>query len=93
MGNVTAALIAAGSSIIVGILTLIGVIVTNSKSNRDLQQKLEVSQAVTDTKIESLTTEVREHNNFAKRMPLIEQEIKDIKKDVANLKKYHMNKI
>ncbi len=93
MGNVAAALIAAGSSIIVGILTLIGVIVTNSKSNRDLQQKLEVSQAVTDTKIESLTTEVREHNNFAKRMPLVEQEIKDIKKDVANLKKYHMNKI
>lgn len=93
MDNIVAALIAAGSSIFVGILTLIGVVITNSKSNKDLQHKLEISQAVTDTKIESLTTEVRDHNNFAKRIPLVEQEIKDIKKDVANLKKYHMNKI
>lgn len=93
MDNVVAALIAAGSSVFVGILTLIGVVITNSKSNKDLQHKLEISQAVTDTKIENLTTEVRDHNNFAKRIPLVEQEIKDIKKDVANLKKYHMNKI
>lgn len=92
MGNVTAALIAAGSSIIVGILTLIGVIITNSKSNRDIQHNLEVSQAVTDTKIESLTTEVREHNNFAKRMPLVEQEIKDLKKAVDELRKFHTQK-
>lgn len=92
MDSVTAALIAAGSSIIVGILALIGVVVTNSKSNRDLQQKLEVSQAVTDTKIESLTTEVREHNNFAKRMPLIEQEIKDLKKSVDELWNFHTHK-
>lgn len=92
MGNVAAALIAAGASIIVGILTLIGVVVTNSKSNRDLQQKLEVSQAVTDTKIESLTTEVREHNNFAKRMPLVEQEIKDLKKSVDELWNFHTKK-
>ena len=93
MDNIVAALIAAGSSIFVGILTLAGVVITNSKTNKELQHKLEISQAVTDTKIESLTTEVRDHNNFAKRIPLVEQEIKDIKKDVANLKKYHMNKI
>lgn len=93
MDNIVAALIAAGSSIFVGILTLAGVVITNSKTNKELQHKLEISQAVTDTKIETLTTEVREHNNFAKRIPLVEQEIKDIKKDVANLKKYHMNKI
>lgn len=93
MGSIAVALIAAGSSIIVGILTLVGVVITNSKSNRDLQQKLEISQAVTDTKIESLTTEVREHNNFAKRMPLVEQEIKDLKKEVAELRKFHTQKI
>ena len=93
MDNIMAALIAAGSSIIVGILTLIGVVITNSKSNRDFQQKLEISQAVTDTKIENLTTEVREHNNFAKRMPLLEQEVKDLKTEVNNLQKYHMQKI
>lgn len=93
MDNIIVALIAAGSSICVGVLTLIGVVITNSKANKDLQQKLEISQAVTDTKIESLTTEVREHNNFAKRMPLLEQEVKDLKKDVANLQKYHMQKV
>ena len=93
MGSIAAALIAAGSSIIVGILTLVGVVITNSKSNRDLQQKLEISQAVIDTKIENLTTEVREHNNFAKRMPLLEQEVKDLKTEVNNLQKYHMQKI
>lgn len=93
MGSIAVALIAAGSSIVVGILTLVGVVITNSKSNRDIQQKLEISQAVTDTKIESLTTEVREHNNFAKRMPLLEQEVKDLKKEVANLQKYHMQKV
>ena len=92
MDNIVAALIAAGSSIFVGILTLVGVVITNTKSNRDFQQKLEISQAVIDTKIESLTTEVREHNNFAKRMPLLEQEVKDLKTDVNNLQKYHMQK-
>lgn len=92
MDNIVAALIAAGSSIFVGILTLAGVVITNSKTNKELQHKLEISQAVTDTKIETLTTEVREHNNFAKRIPLVEQEIKDLKNDVATLKKYHMQK-
>lgn len=93
MDSITAALIAAGSSIVVGILTLVGVVITNSKSNRDFQQKLEIAQAVTDTKIENLTTEVREHNNFAKRMPLLEQDVKDLKEEVSNLQKYHMQKI
>ena len=91
--SIATALIAAGSSIVVGVLTLIGVVITNSKTNRDLQQKLEISQAVTDTKLESLTNEVRDHNNFAKRMPLLEQEVKDLKKEVAALQKYHMQKI
>lgn len=92
MDNVVAALIAAGSSIIVGILTLIGVMITNSKSNRDIEHNLQVSQAVTDTKISELTREVREHNNFAKRMPLVEQEIKDLKRAVEELRKFHTQK-
>jgi lipoate synthase len=95
MDSITAALIAAGSSIVVGILTLVGVVITNSKSNRDFQQKLEIAQAVTDTKIENLTTEVREHNNFAKRMPVVEEQIKVINhrlEDVENdIKHYHQN--
>lgn len=92
MDNVVVALIAAGSSIVVGILTLIGVMITNSKSNRDIEHNLQVSQAVTDTKISELTREVREHNNFAKRMPLVEQEIKDLKRAVEELRKFHTQK-
>lgn len=64
--------------IIVAILTLLGVIFTNIGSNRKIEHSLETSQAVTDCKIEELTREVREHNNFARRMPVIEEQIKVI---------------
>lgn len=61
-------------SVIVGILTLIGVLVSNSKA-----------QAVTETKLAELTREVREHNNFAKRMPVVEEQIKVINHRLADL--------
>ena len=67
---------------ITGVLALVGVILTNIQSNRKIEQKLSTAQAVTDFKIEELTREVREHNNFAKRMPVVEQEIKDIHKEI-----------
>lgn len=70
----TEALIAGGSSIIVGVLALIGVMVTNSKANSKMQNDMKVSQAVTDTKLEALTAEVHLHNNFAQRIPTLEQE-------------------
>lgn len=54
-------------ALISGSLTLAGVLISNSRS-----------QAVTDTKLEELTREVREHNNFAKRMPVVEEQIKVI---------------
>lgn len=66
------------SAAITGVLALAGVIITNSQSNRKIEQKLSTAQAVTDYKIEELTREVREHNNFAKRMPVVEQRIEDI---------------
>lgn len=58
-------------AIITGLLTLAGVIVSNNKS-----------QAVTETKLEELTREVREHNNFARRMPVVEEQIKSIDRRV-----------
>ena len=61
-------------SVIVGILTLLGVLASNSKS-----------QAVTETKLEDLTREVREHNNFAKRMPVVEEKIKVINHRIDDL--------
>ena len=61
-------------AIITGGLTLLGVIITNSKS-----------QAVTETKLDELTREVREHNNFARRMPVVEEQIKVINHRIADL--------
>lgn len=54
-------------ALITGAITLIGVLIANSKS-----------QAVTETKLEELTREVRAHNNFAQRMPVVEEKIKVI---------------
>lgn len=77
------------TAIITGGLALIGVIITNTSSNRRVEAKLEKSQAVTDTKIEELTREVREHNNFAKRMPVVEEQIKVINNRVKDLECFH----
>jgi uncharacterized protein YlaN (UPF0358 family) len=65
-------------SLITGGITLIGVIMSNNKH-----------QAVIDTKIEELTREVREYNDFAKRLPVIESESKHIKSNIQKLEKYH----
>ena len=78
------------SALITGGLALIGVIVTSRRSQRDIEHKLEIHQAVTDTKIEELTREVRKHNGFAERMPVVEHEIKDIIKTMDKLQGYHM---
>lgn len=63
---------------IIGGLALIGVIITNLQSSRKIEQKLKTAQAVTDCKLEELTREVREHNGFARRMPVVEEQIKVI---------------
>ena len=65
-------------ALIVGGLSLIGVIITNISSNKKVQTDMKVQAAVTDEKLEELTREVREHNNFARRMPVVEEQIKAI---------------
>lgn len=85
--DVITALIAAGSSLLVGVLSLIGVIITNNRSNSKIQSDMKTAQAVTDEKINELTREVREHNNFARRMPVVEEQIKVIQNDLSDLKK------
>ena len=69
-------------AVISGVFSVIVSLIANSSSNKKLVTdfKLEVTknQAITDTKIEELTREVREHNNFAKRMPVVENEIKHL---------------
>ena len=74
-------------ALITGGLSVLGVIISNIGSNRKIEDALSTSQAVTDCKIEELTREVREHNNFTRRMPVVEQQIVDIKKDIDELRK------
>lgn len=89
MQEVTIALISGASSIVVGMMTLFGVIITNSKSNGKIEKQLEISQAVTEEKIQELTREVREHNNFAMRMPVVEEKIKVINNRISDLEEFH----
>ena len=74
---------------ITGGLALIGVIITNVTSNRRVEQSLKTAQAVTDTKIQELTREVREHNGFAHRIPVLETEVKHLGEEVKKLNSYH----
>ena len=62
------------AALITRAVTLIGVLIANSKS-----------QAVTDTKLEELTREVREHNNFARRVPILEEQMKVANHRIADL--------
>lgn len=72
-------------ALITGGLSVIGVVITNLSSNRKMQTEIEKQQAVTDTKIDELTREVREHNGFAKRMPVVEEQIKVINHRIKDI--------
>lgn len=76
-------------AIITGGLSLLGVIITSNKTTRDVQAKLDMQQAVTETKLEELTREVREHNNFAQRVPVLEEQIKVANHRIAYLENNH----
>ena len=76
-------------ALITGGLSLIGVVVTCAVTARKNEHNQEVAQAVMKTEIAELTREVRAHNNFAQRMPVVEQQIKDINADIKELKGYH----
>ncbi len=74
-------------SLITGGLSLIGVMIANGKSAREIDHKLDKAQAVTETKLEELTREVREHNNFARRVPVLEEQIKVANHRIDDLEK------
>lgn len=75
------------ASVITGGLALVGVIITNINGDRKIEHKLAVAQAVTDTKIDMLTEEVKKHNNFASRMPVVEEQIKVINHRLEDLER------
>ena len=64
------------AALITGSLALAGVVVTNLSAGRQVEIQLAKAQAVTDTKLEELAREVREHNGFARRMPVVEEKLK-----------------
>lgn len=74
------------SACIAGGLALIGVIITNISSNNKMQTENRTAQAVTDNKIENLTAEVRKHNRFAERVPILEEKVTALEKNVEDLK-------
>lgn len=76
-------------AIITGGLSLAGVVITCLATAKKTEKAAAVAQAVTDTKLEELTREVREHNNFALRMPTVEQKVNDLERRVSALEQYH----
>ena len=76
-------------AIITGGLSLLGIIYSSSKSASKVDAKLDKQQAVIETKMDELTREVREHNNFAKRMPVVEEQIKVINHRIEDLEEFH----
>ena len=74
-------------AIITGGLSLLGVIITSNKTTRDVQAKLDMQQAVTETKLEELTREAREHNNFARRVPVLEEKINVANRRIEDLER------
>lgn len=79
------------AAIITGILSLVGVVISNLAANAKMSKELEKAQAVTDTKIEELTREVREHNNFAKRVPVLEEKAKVADHRISDLEHININ--
>ena len=74
-------------ALITGGLSLIGVIVSNNHTAQSMDAKLDKQQAIMDTKLEELTREVRMHNNFAQRIPVMEEQIKMANHRIAGLEK------
>lgn len=75
------------ASLITGLLSLAGVMLSNLLSDRRRENALRTAQAVTDEQLRQLAREVREHNNFARRMPVVEEQIKVINHRLEDLEK------
>ncbi len=85
----TEALIAAAAAVVVGILSLVGVMITNSRANNRMQSEMKTTQAVTEERIEELTREVRTLNSVVYELPVLKEQLKSIKRRIEELEKYH----
>lgn len=77
-------------ALITGTLSLLGVVVTSMATSRRAEKAQAVAQAVTETKIDELTREVRQHNGFAEKIPVLQSDVEKLEKRVSHLEKYHM---
>lgn len=82
MNEIVIALITGGCSIL-------AVILTNRTANEKMLRTMDIKQAVTDEKLAELTREVRAHNHFAERMPVVEEQIRVINHRIEDLENYH----
>ena len=75
-------------ALISGGLSLVGIVISGLLTARKSEMTVKTSQAVTDTKLEELTREVRAHNHFAQRMPVVEEQIKVINHRISDLENF-----
>lgn len=76
-------------ALITGGLSLAGVVITCIATAKKTERAAAVAQAVTETKIDELTREVRKHNGFAEKIPVIQEQIRVINKRIQDLEQYH----
>ena len=74
-------------ALITGVISLLGTVITNLTAARKNETAIRTGQAVTETRLEELTREVREHNHFARRMPVVEEQIKVINHRLSDLER------
>ncbi len=80
------------AAIIPSVLALLGVIITNMMGNRKIETKLETGMAVMEEKVDNLKEEVRKHNSFAERIPVMEEQIKVANHRIADLEQAQKSK-
>jgi hypothetical protein len=76
-------------ALITGGLSLVGVVVTCLATSKKTEKATAVAQAITETKIDELTREVRAHNGFAEKIPVIQEQIKVINHRIEDLERFH----
>lgn len=80
-------------ALITGGLSFLGVVITCLATAKKTEKATAVAQAVTDTKIEELTREVREHNGFAQKLPVLQNQVSSLERRVSVLEKFHQQPV
>ncbi len=82
-----AVLVAVSSGVCSMIVGVVSAVISAKATGNDVQKRMEIAQAVTDTKLTELTREVRAHNHFAQRLPVVEEQIKVANHRIGDLEK------